>query len=121
MPQIELSLLVLISSDMVKTLSFYKTIGLQFSQECHGQGVVHYACTLDTTTIEIYPESDAAASSPGQICATRLGFKVVNIDAVLVQLQNIGESRLPSIQSTLCGRRVVLIDPDGRKVELTEF
>ncbi|MEH1942184.1 MAG: hypothetical protein V7L01_18475 [Nostoc sp.] len=49
MSQIELSLLVLRTADVQKTLSFYRAFGLEFDQECHAQGVIHYACTLGTS------------------------------------------------------------------------
>lgn len=84
-------------------------------------GVIHYACTLGISTIEIYPGIDGSAQSPVQSGATMLLFKVANIDAVLTKLQEIGNTILPTVQSTLLFRRVVLTDPDGRKVELTEL
>ena len=121
MSQLELSLVVLRTADVVKALSFYRAFGLEFDQECHGQGVIHYACTLGTSTIEIYPGIDGSAPSPLQGGATMLGFRVANIDAVVIKLQEIGNTVLPTIQSTPWGRRLVLTDPDGRKVELTEF
>jgi predicted enzyme related to lactoylglutathione lyase len=121
MSQIELSLLVLRTADVQKTLSFYRAFGLEFDQECHGQGVIHYACTLGTSTIEIYPTKDGSAPSPVQGGATMLGFRVANIDTVLIKLQEIGDTVLPTIKSTPWGRRIVLTDPDGRKVELTEL
>lgn len=120
MSQPELSLVVLRTADVLKTLLFYRAFGLEFEQECHGQGVIHYACTLGTSTIEIYPLIDGSAQSPVQSGATMLGFKVANIDAVLTKLQKIG-TVLPTRESTSRGRRVVLNDPDGRKVELTEL
>jgi predicted enzyme related to lactoylglutathione lyase len=119
--QAELSLVVLRTADVLKTLLFYRAFGLKFEQECHAQGVIHYACTLGTSTIEIYPGIDGSAPSPVQSGATMLGFKVANIDVVLTKLQEIGNTVLPTIQLTSWGRRVVLSDPDGRKVELTEL
>ncbi|BAY95563.1 MULTISPECIES: VOC family protein [unclassified Tolypothrix] len=121
MSQPELSLVVLRTTDVLKTLLFYRAFGLEFEQECHGQGVIHYACTLGISTIEIYPGIDGSAQSPVQSGATMLLFKVANIDAVLTKLQEIGNTILPTVQSTLLFRRVVLTDPDGRKVELTEL
>jgi catechol 2,3-dioxygenase-like lactoylglutathione lyase family enzyme len=121
MSQLGLSLVVLRTADVLKTLSFYSTFGLEFDQERHGQGVIHYACTLGTSTIEIYPGSNGSAISPVQSGATMLGFRVANINAVLIKLQEIGYTALPTIQSTPWGRRIVLTDPDGRKVELTEL
>ncbi|OUL26205.1 hypothetical protein BV378_13375 [Nostoc sp. RF31YmG] len=121
MSQPELSLVVLRTANVLKTLLFYRAFGLEFEQECHDRGVIHYACTLGTSTIEIYPGSDGSAPKPVQGGATMLGFKAANIDVVLTKIQEIENTVLPAIQSTSRGRRVVLTDPDGRKVELTEL
>ncbi|MDJ0800874.1 MAG: VOC family protein [Calothrix sp. MO_167.B12] len=121
MSQPELSLVVLRTANVLEMLSFYRALGLRFEQERHGSGVVHYACTLGTTTIEIYPGTDGSAPKPAQGGATMLGFRVEDIDKVLAQLQELGNVQQPTIQSTPRGRRIVLQDFDGRKVELTEF
>lgn len=49
------------------------------------------------------------------------GFQIENIDSVLTKLQEIGDTTPPLIQSTSSYRRVFLLDPDGRKVMLTEI
>ncbi|MEH1942183.1 MAG: hypothetical protein V7L01_18470 [Nostoc sp.] len=72
-------------------------------------------------TIEIYPRNDRSAPSAVQNDTTMLGFRVANIDAVLIKLQEIADTVLPTIKSTPWGRRIVLTDPDDRKVELTEL
>jgi predicted enzyme related to lactoylglutathione lyase len=118
MPQ--LNLVVLRTADIINSLLFYRTLGLEFEQECHDGGVNHYACTLGDTVIEIYPGSDGSAPRPLQGGATMVGFGVENLDDVLASLQKISEIELPIIQSTSQGRRVFLLDPDGRKVMLTE-
>lgn len=117
----ELSLIVLRTGDVLSTLFFYRALGLRFEQECHGQGLIHYACTLGTSIIEIYPGTEGSAPQPVQGGATMLGFRVASIDHVLTQLQEISDTVLPTIHSSRWGRRVVLTDPDGRKVELTEL
>jgi catechol 2,3-dioxygenase-like lactoylglutathione lyase family enzyme len=119
MPQ--LNLVVLRTADIIKTLLFYRTLGLRFEQECHSSGINHYACTLGKSVIEIYPAADGSAPKPLQGGATMLGFQIENIDIVLTKLQEIGDTTPPLIQSTSSYRRVFLIDPDGRKVMLTEI
>lgn len=83
----KLSYLVLYSSDLEKLKSFYEDLGLQFKQEQHGGGSVHYSCSLDNVVLELYP-----GDSP-----VRLGFVVDNVK-----------------------RKGVLLDPDGRKVDVKE-
>ncbi len=119
MPQ--LNLVVLRAADMIKTLLFYKALGLEFEQERHGGGANHYACTLGDSVIEIYPAIDDSTLRPLQKGATMLGFQVDNIDNVLTKLQEIDDILPPTIQSTSQGPQVLLVDPDGRKVMLTEI
>jgi len=121
MSQPEINLVVLRAADIMETLLFYKVLGMEFKQECHSQGVIHYACTLGTITIEIYPLTNDSKTKLVQSGAMMLGFKVSNIDTIVTQLQEISNTKLPTVQVTLWGRRVVLKDPDGRKVELTEL
>lgn len=92
-----LSLLVVYCSSLEENLAFYKNLGLDFIREKHGDGPVHYSCTLGLTVVELYPSSE---KNPVSNC--RLGFKIA----------------LPTVESQ---DRKTLIDPDGRTVDLAYF
>jgi predicted enzyme related to lactoylglutathione lyase len=121
MVQLEFNLIVLKSSDVLHSLAFYEAFGLSFKEEIHNSGIVHYACNLGTMTIEIYPGTDGIAPNPLQSGATMLGFRVASIDDICTKLQEISDAPLPTIQPSPGGRRAILTDPDGRKVELVEL
>ena len=59
--------------------SSYKSIGLSFSLEKHGNGPEHLAAEIDGVVFEIYPRKGDPAST-----GVRLGFRVASVEAVVV-------------------------------------
>jgi lactoylglutathione lyase len=118
--QASFSLLVLRTADLDRSVRFYRALGLSLVQEQHGQGPIHYSCTLDTLVLELYPAKPGSAPDRLSGGATLLGFRVDSLSAVLQALQ--AESvRLLSPPVQTSGRaRAVVEDPDGRAVELRE-
>jgi lactoylglutathione lyase len=98
-----LRLIVLRANDVEQTVGFYRALGIAFSREQHGDGPIHYAGVVDGVVLELYP---ATMKRPTD--TTMLGFAVDSLD------------RLPdaNVLSRVPGR-VVLEDPDARRVELT--
>jgi catechol 2,3-dioxygenase-like lactoylglutathione lyase family enzyme len=43
------------AADLEKSLAFYRALGLEFQQEQHGNGPIHYASIMRETVIEIFP------------------------------------------------------------------
>jgi catechol 2,3-dioxygenase-like lactoylglutathione lyase family enzyme len=112
-----LSLLVIRTAKLSDCLEFYQKLGLVFVEEKHGSGPVHYSCKAGDVLIELYP---ATAPDDCGDSNVRLGFSVSSIDEVLQQLRTGGAEILKTPEDTQWGRRVVALDPDGRKVEITE-
>jgi catechol 2,3-dioxygenase-like lactoylglutathione lyase family enzyme len=106
---VELALIVLRVTDLGHARAFYEALGLTFVREQHGRGPAHHAAQVGATVIELYPAGDAAPSGPG-----RLGFRVASIDDALRQMALLGAA----VRSRQPGAAVVL-DPDGRAVELS--
>ena len=113
MPQPSLSLLVLRSPDLDRLKSFYTALGLRLTAERHGNGPDHYSATLGATVLELYPgDGQVEKGSPGDV---RLGFELESLDQIPTAV--VGPAR-PVERD---GRRVLIVrDPDGRAVELTE-
>lgn len=109
----KLSSLVLRCANIEASRAFYERLGLRFSREKHGNGPEHYATIDHAPLIELYP--DATNSD-----RTRLGFDVTDVDAIVERVASAGAAvrTLPSASPS--GRRAVVIDPDGRAVELIE-
>jgi len=105
-----LNLLILRCSDIEKSKDFYKKLSLSFVKEQHGKGAVHYATTLGDMILELYPLGN------GTVDNTRLGFMVNSIKPIL-------EDKMVEIVSEyeFDGKTTyVIVDPDGRKVEIVE-
>ncbi|MBL8795067.1 MAG: VOC family protein [Planctomycetia bacterium] len=116
MENVLLNLVVLCSPDIERSRAFYEALGLRFQLERHGSGPEHYACELGKTVLEIYPRTLGQAVAP----CTRFGFSVASIEEVVVRLARMNIYPVAEPRASLWGRRAVLQDPDGHRVELLE-
>jgi lactoylglutathione lyase len=108
------NLLTIRSTDIDRAVRFYEVLGLRFSKHCHGTGPEHY-CSEDAGIVfEIYP------LEPGKTSTTdaRLGFAVTNVDEVTSALSALGARVVTGPAESPWGRRAVLADFDGHRVEL---
>lgn len=120
MTQPSLGLIVLRAADLEQTLRFYQALGLEFSEEQHGNGPLHYACDLGGMVIEIYPGKPGTAPDRRSGGATMLGFQVDSLETRLKAVEEIGVTVLTAPQNSPWGKRAVVQDPDGRAIELSE-
>lgn len=111
-----LNLVVLRSADIEKAARFYERLGLTFVQHQHGTGAEHFACERAGVVFEIYPRRDEADTSRG----ARVGFAVASVDDALAALTSLGGRVVSAAKDSPWGRRAVVADPDGHRVELTE-
>ena len=108
------SLLVIRSPDIDRAVTFYEAIGLRFDKHAHGSGPEHYASDCDGFVFEIYPVADSAASTLG----TRLGFTVASVDEAIEALSILSVPVVSPPRDSPWGRRAVVDDLDGHRVEL---
>jgi catechol 2,3-dioxygenase-like lactoylglutathione lyase family enzyme len=114
MSDVKLNLLVLKTHHLDRLKEFYSTLGLSFVEEKHGDGPLHLAAHVGDLVLELYPlPSDAGLAD----ASTRLGFTVPDLDAVLERL---AAAVVSGTRETEWGRRAVVRDPDGRRVEVIE-
>ncbi|MBD1863056.1 MULTISPECIES: VOC family protein [Trichocoleus] len=115
MSEVQLNLVVIRSSNVEQAAVFYQRLGLSFIKHQHGNGLEHFASELGSITFEIYP------CTPGTVPtkATRLGFQVSSVDDVVCKLKQHGASIVSPPADSAWGRRAVVADPDGHRVELT--
>ncbi len=116
MAELALTLVVIRSADVEQAVLFYRTLGLSFVKERHGSGPEHYACEIGTTVFEIYP-SGPELPAPS---AVRLGFRVPSLDDLLAELRAQEIEIVSAPKNTPWGRRAVVVDPDGHRVEISE-
>jgi len=113
---ITLNLIVLRSPDLARAAAFYSRLGLQFTQHRHGNGPEHFAAELPGGVFELYPLSPDGASTLG----TRIGFRVPSVDAALAALSDYPNAVVTPARDSEWGRRAVVSDPDGHRVELLQ-
>jgi lactoylglutathione lyase len=114
-PTAALKLVVLYVRDVEVTKSFYECLGLSFRAEKHGHGPQHYAAIMGSTVFEVYPCQ--ADSNGGPI---RIGFEVISLEKTLHALRRQSAKVCKESHDSPWGRRAVVEDPDGNRVELTE-
>jgi hypothetical protein len=102
---------------MDRLASFYAALGLRFTKHRHGKGPEHLSSMIGETTFEIYPSDDSDETT----VSTRLGFSVPSLTNTLGQLRSLGATEvLVEPSNTEFGRRAVVKDFEGHKVELYE-
>lgn len=100
-----LNLLVLHVGDVDRSLRFYELLGLDFTEERHGDGPVHYAATMPGgAVLELYPAGS-------MVTCIRLGFTVSDRVSTADTLHRNGFT---------VKRQSLAIDPDGNRVEITD-
>ena len=112
----KLSLVVIRAADLERSARFYAWLGLEFTKHSHGSGPEHYICELEGLVFEIYPRQTELDST----AATRIGFQIERLDATIDQLEQQGTSIVSPPKDSPWGKRAVVTDPDGHRVELTE-
>jgi catechol 2,3-dioxygenase-like lactoylglutathione lyase family enzyme len=113
---LDLNLLVLRCRDVEVTRRFYEKLGLGFTEERHGAGPRHYAWEKDGVVLELYPTT--AGQSPDNI---RLGFSTPLLADVFGAIRHDAEVTVLKPPYTTADRLIVLLqDPDGRKVEISQ-
>lgn len=114
MSMIALNLVVLRAREPERLAHFYAGLGLRFEEEQHGAGPRHHACDLGGAVLEIYPLEKDADTTTG----TRIGFTVDHVEDVVRQVETTAILTPPRV--TRWGKRAVLLDPEGHRVELVE-
>jgi lactoylglutathione lyase len=111
-----LKLVVIRSRDIEKLASFYAALGFSFVRHRHGKGAEHLSSNIGEAVFEIYPASSLGEST----IATRLGFSVPSLSQAIERMREIGATILSEPADTPFGRRAVVQDFEGHKIELYE-
>ena len=115
-----LSLIVLRCVDLDASRTFYTYLGLSFETEQHGDGPVHYSYQQGELVLELYPGKPNSVLARTQAGASMHGFRVESLDVILTSLQTLGTKIVHPPSDSPWGRRAVVLDPDGRTIELTQ-
>jgi lactoylglutathione lyase len=112
-----LSLLVVYTNNLDALADFYRGLGLNLSPEKHGSGPRHFSCRLGPTVLELFP----AINNPSVPPSTRFGLAVESVDLIVSRVDTLGGQVISAPSDSRWGRRAVIADPDGNRVELNEI
>ncbi len=101
---------------MLRAAEFYSRLGLQFVRHQHGSGPAHFAAMIGSSVFELYPQGPNGPSTLG----TRIGFSVPSLDAAMAALSDYPAAIVSPPKDSEWGRRAVVVDPDGHRVELLQ-
>lgn len=104
---VNLNLLVLRCLDIKQSKEFYEKLSFLFIEEQHGKGPIHYSAMIGSLVLELYPLGKS------NIDNVRLGFTIDNKS--ILEDENIEIVSEYSFNDVIT---YVVVDPDGRKVEI---
>ena len=117
----EVSSIVLFSARADRTIAFYRSVGIQFEEEDHGDGVVHAATDVGDFHFAIFAAADSEVTPGWRVGgSTFIGFYVDSLDETRAALIRLGARLLVDHQIREWACRFVVNDPDGRAVEINQ-
>lgn len=111
----DIRLLVLRTVNTKLLADFYSLLGLKFEYHKHDNSPYHYSATIKETILEIYPLAKNQIEADKNL---RLGFGIENFDQVMYELNILQADFVQEPTQTEFGFMSIIIDPDGRKIEL---
>lgn len=111
------NLIVLRSSDPANLSEFYEALlERPLLKHSHGKGPEHFGCELGAVVSEIYPQRNEQDLTS----TVRFGLQSNDIDDALKRVERFGIKIVSPPKDSEWGRRAVIDDPEGHRIELTE-
>ena len=92
-----LKLLVLRTPQLDRLRRFYHVLGIDFAEERHGSGPLHFAGRVGNAVLELYPLSSEGETVDRSL---RLGFSVTDLSAMILSLEADGATIVSSPKPT---------------------
>ncbi len=113
----KLNLIVLRSKDMEALADFYSALlGKTLTKHRHGNGPDHFGTEVDGLVFELYPKRHEQDDTS----CMRMGFKTDSINEVLLRIKKFQVEYISGPTDSPWGKRLVMDDPEGHRIELTE-
>ena len=114
--KLAVNLLVLRCKDIEVTRRFYEQLGLAFVEEKHRSGPQHYSWESGGFVLELYPAAEGQA--PDNV---RIGFSTPLLADLAGNLRHNADVNILKQPHASADRLMMLLqDPDGRKVEVSQ-
>ncbi|HLF05652.1 MAG TPA: VOC family protein [Thermoplasmata archaeon] len=119
-----LGVTILFTDRPARMVGFYRAIGVPLVEETHEGGPLHWACDVRGIHFAIFASrarrNTRQASrhrSPG---STMIGVYVDSLPKALRAVRRLRARVVRGPERRPWGRRIVVLDPDGRGVEITQ-
>lgn len=113
----KLNLIVLRSKDMESLAGFYSALfEKELTKHSHGRGPEHFGTELDGLIFEVYSKRN----EDDDTTPTRFGYLVDDIEATRDRINQYPIKVVSAPKESPWGKRMVLDDPEGHRIELTE-
>jgi lactoylglutathione lyase len=112
---------IIVTADLDAAVAFYQAVsGLSLDREQHGADEpVHYAVEADGCHVAIFgADHPGSAPAPRTAGETMIGFEVESVEASVDAARALGASILQEPRDYPWGRRALIEDTDGRRVEV---
>ena len=119
-PVQDLGALILFTSQLERVVAFYRALGVPLAEERHDEGPVHHACDLGRVHLAVFEGEPGVAPPRGHGGCTFPGFTVESVAEALDDVRALGATVLAEPAMFPWGLRAVVVDPDGRPVEIFE-
>lgn len=111
----EIRLLVIRTLEIARLADFYALLGFTFEYHKHGKSPYHYSAPVGNTTLEIYPLAKGQTEADKEL---RVGFALDDFENTMATLKDRGVEFVSEPMQTDYGFMAIIIDPDGRRIEL---
>jgi lactoylglutathione lyase len=111
--------LILFAADVGRTVRFYEALGLPLEPEQHDDEPVHFAADVDGCHVAVFPAAEHGVA-PGALVAgeTMAGLRVPSTEDAVEAVRRLGARIIQEPDDYPWGRRALVEDPDGRRVEV---
>lgn len=102
--------LVLYAADIERSRHFYEGLGLEMTEERHGDGPRHFSCSFGSTVFEIYPSSAQRRAGSARLCVSGIRARHKYIIGSFARSKDVDAQ---------CSRAFARVrtDPDGNRIE----
>ena len=113
--------LVMTTTRLKAMVAFYRALGMPLVEERHDDGPLHFACELGppdaSAHVAIYQAKPGDETRAG-VRSSLIGFRVASLDVAVRAAVAAGARVEIAPEDVPWGRRAIVVDPDGRRVEL---
>ena len=110
--------LILFSHQVPAVIRFYRAIGLELERESHEEGPVHYVADLGPTHFAVFEGAPGEAPEFRSGGSTFPGFAADSLEDAVSGAKSVGARVVQEPTEYPWGMRALVVDPDGRVIEL---